>query len=177
MPKKYEGPVSIKIDPDKFIMGSCGSMKGLRELGEKFKGKKFVMQPTGPVTAMEKEFMRKEKQGRFVMENDGSEMLEWIMESYPDEKFIIADGFDAAIIGVDINSMKLIYSVKRAIEILQEDRQPDDEEDSAADHFFYNVAHACVGPDTPIWCDDRLDKLSWGNIKMSVDAGAKEGDR
>jgi len=47
--------------------------------------------------------------------------LESILENYPDESFLKADGFDEAVIGVDENSMRLIYSVSKCIEILRED--------------------------------------------------------
>ena len=40
-------------------------------------------------------------------------MLQEIIDSYPDEKILIADGFDDAIIGIEIPSMRLIYSVKK----------------------------------------------------------------
>jgi hypothetical protein len=46
-------------------------------------------------------------------------MLEEILEYYPDETFLKADGFDDAVIGVEIaEPMRLVYSVKRVIEIL-----------------------------------------------------------
>ena len=44
--------------------------------------------------------------------------LQEILDNYEDESFLIADGFDDAIIGVEESSMRLIYSVKRCIEIL-----------------------------------------------------------
>jgi len=44
--------------------------------------------------------------------------LQEIFDNYEDESFLIADGFDDAIIGVEESSMRLIYSVKRCIEIL-----------------------------------------------------------
>jgi hypothetical protein len=36
-------------------------------------------------------------------------MLETIIEAHPDTEFLIADGFDEAIIGVDTKSERLIY--------------------------------------------------------------------
>lgn len=36
-------------------------------------------------------------------------MLDNIIEKYPDETFLIADGFDKAIIGVEEKNMVLIY--------------------------------------------------------------------
>lgn len=77
-------------------------------------------------------------------------MIERILEVYPDEEFLKADGFDDAIIGVDENSMRLIYSVSRCIEILCEDMSEED----ALEHFDYNVRGSYVGEKTPIWCVD-----------------------
>jgi len=77
-------------------------------------------------------------------------MLNSIIENYPDETFLIADGFDQAVIGIDIHSMRLIYSVSKCIEILEEDMSTED----AIEHFDYNVSAAYVGEQTPIWCYD-----------------------
>lgn len=77
-------------------------------------------------------------------------MLDEIMERYEDEKFLIADGFNEAIIGVDESSMRVIYSVKKCIEILTEDMSEED----AMEHFAYNVRGSYVGEQTPIWCED-----------------------
>ena len=45
-------------------------------------------------------------------------MLKNIIECYPDEEIIKADGLDNAIIGIEINSMRLIYSSNKIIQIL-----------------------------------------------------------
>jgi len=76
--------------------------------------------------------------------------LESILEKYPDETFLKADGFDDAILGVDESSMRLIYSISKCIDILMEDMSDED----ALEHFYYNVSGAYVGEQTPIWCDD-----------------------
>jgi hypothetical protein len=78
--------------------------------------------------------------------------LESILENYPDESFLKADGFDEAVIGVDENSMRLIYSVSKCIEILREDMSEED----ALEHFYYNVSGSYVGEKTPIWCIDNF---------------------
>ena len=78
--------------------------------------------------------------------------LEQILENYYDEDFLIADGFDDAVIGVEINSMRLIYSVSKCIEILQEHMNEED----AIEYFEYNVSSAYVGEQTPIWCYDNF---------------------
>jgi hypothetical protein len=79
--------------------------------------------------------------------------LQEILDNYEDESFLIADGFDDAIIGVEESSMRLIYSVKRCIEILMsEDMTYED----AIEHFNYNVSGGYVGEKTPIWCQDNF---------------------
>jgi hypothetical protein len=62
-------------------------------------------------------------------------MLDKILEWFPEEEILKADGFDDAIIGIDDSTMRLIYSVSRCIDILKEDM---DEED-AVEYFNYNV--------------------------------------
>lgn len=81
-----------------------------------------------------------------------NKMIDKIIEQFPDERFLIADGFDEAVIGVDTVSMRLIYSVTKCISImcLDEDMDVDD----AIEHFEYNVRGSYVGEKTPIWCDE-----------------------
>lgn len=78
--------------------------------------------------------------------------IDSIIDAYPSEHFIKADGFDDAIIGVDENSMCLIYSVTKCIEILQNNMDYDD----AMEYFHFNMKDAYVGNKTPIWCFDNF---------------------
>jgi hypothetical protein len=80
-------------------------------------------------------------------------MIDKIIEKYQDELFIKADGFDEAIIGVDDNEMRLVYSVSKCIEILCRDMLEED----AIEHFYYNVSGSYIGDKTPIWCYDDFD--------------------
>lgn len=83
-------------------------------------------------------------------------MLEEILEYYPDDTFLKADGFDDAVIGVEIGDpMRLIYSVKKVIEILITEDEMSFED--ALEHFEYNIRGAYVGKQTPIWCDDMYE--------------------
>lgn len=77
-------------------------------------------------------------------------MIEEIIEQYSDEEFLKADGFDDAIIGVDENNMRLIYSVSLCLSILEEEM----DEVDAIEYFTFNVSGAYVGEKTPIWCWD-----------------------
>ena len=78
-------------------------------------------------------------------------MIDSIIENYYEEEFLKADGFDAAIIGVEENSMRLIYSVSKCLDILQEDMSEID----SLEYFTYNVSGSYVGEKTPIWCWDN----------------------
>lgn len=79
-------------------------------------------------------------------------MLDEIIAWYDDETFLKADGFDEAVIGLDETEMRLIYSVKKCIEILMREMP----EDEAAEYFNFNVSGAYVGEKTPIWCMDNF---------------------
>ena len=80
-------------------------------------------------------------------------MLQEIIDYYGDEEFLIADGFDDAVIGVEIPSMRLIYSVTLCLGILMVDEEMSLED--AIEHFDFNVSGAYVGEQTPIWCHDN----------------------
>jgi hypothetical protein len=79
-------------------------------------------------------------------------MLEQIIDYYYETDFLKADGFDAAVIGIDEGTMRLIYSVSKCIDILVKDQEMDYED--ALEYFSYNVSGAYVGEKTPIWCND-----------------------
>ena len=79
-------------------------------------------------------------------------MIDSIIESYYEEEFLIADGFDNAIIGVEESSMRLIYSVSKCLEILEGNMSEID----SLEYFTYNVSGSYVGEKTPIWCVDHI---------------------
>ena len=81
-------------------------------------------------------------------------MLTSILENWPDEQLAIADGFDEAVIGIDVVGERVIYSVQKVIDILME-RDGMDEQD-AIDWYEYNMQSTYVGEHTPIWCEDRF---------------------
>jgi hypothetical protein len=78
-------------------------------------------------------------------------MLEEIIDLYPEIDFLKADGFDEAIIGVDEKDFRIIYSVKKCIDVLIENGM---EESDAIEYFDFNISGAYVGEKTPIWCYD-----------------------
>ena len=52
-------------------------------------------------------------------------MLEGIIENFPEEEFLKADGFDNAIIGFELATMRLIYSKLKCVEVLMLDDEMD----------------------------------------------------
>jgi len=79
-------------------------------------------------------------------------MIDKIIEWFPEDDILKADGFDTAIIGIDEQSMRLIYSVTKCIEVLMINMTEED----AIEYFNFNVKDAYIGNKTPIWCNDEL---------------------
>ena len=77
--------------------------------------------------------------------------LDEILDRYPEEGFLKADGFDKAIIGVDPLSMRLIYSRDAMISILMEDDEM--EEIDAIEYLEFNTWNAYFGEQTPIYIE------------------------
>ena len=86
-----------------------------------------------------------------MTKNYRGDVLTGILENYEDEEIMTADGFDYAVIGIELPSMRLIYSVTKCLSILMEDM----DEMDAIEHFNYNVSGGYVGELTPIWCWDN----------------------
>lgn len=73
-------------------------------------------------------------------------MKERLIEEFED--LLFADGFDDAIIGVDVASQRVVYSVPIMMGILMKD---DMSEQDAIEYLEYNVFFAYVGEKTPIY--------------------------
>jgi len=100
---------------------------------------------------------------------------EQITEQYPDEKIWFADGYDDAILGIDDDTMRVIYSTKKAMAILfketkitdaewkemknnlEDEQMTKDEKrmEMAREWFEFNVIGS-KGSDLPIWCNDEF---------------------
>jgi hypothetical protein len=80
-------------------------------------------------------------------------ILDQIVENYPDEEILKADGLDDAILGIEVNSMKLVYSKSKVIEILMSE---DMTEEDALEHYYFNIVGAYVGEKTPIFIEDSF---------------------
>jgi hypothetical protein len=83
-----------------------------------------------------------------------SPILETILETYYEETFMIADGFDDAIIGVDDSVPRLVYSSDKCIQILVDIEGMDYMD--AIEHFEYNVRGSYMGEKTPLFINDNF---------------------
>ena len=77
-------------------------------------------------------------------------VLERILQDHPEGEFLrMTEGnFDAAIIGIDQDGERLIYDSNSVVQVLINEGM--DEED-AWDYFYYNIAGAYVGKNTPLF--------------------------
>jgi hypothetical protein len=84
--------------------------------------------------------------------------LEQIVEWYPDEELLSADGFEDCVIGVTLDKStavyKLVYSTSKCIEVLITRDKMSKEE--AEEFFDFNVEGAYMGEKTPIFVDDFM---------------------
>ena len=78
-------------------------------------------------------------------------MLETILENYPDEIFIKADGLDEAIIGIEYNTMCLIYSTSKCVEIMNKTMKAEEVEEWLEHNTF-----GAGGEGLLIYCEDRF---------------------
>lgn len=72
-----------------------------------------------------------------------------IIDTYEDEELLFVDGFDAAIIGIDTVSYRVVYNKEIMIEVLISEGMSYED---ALEHFSYNIEGAYVGEKTPIYC-------------------------
>jgi len=84
--------------------------------------------------------------------------LEQIVDWYPDEELLSADGFEDCVIGViydgNLGVHKLVYSRSKCIELLiTRDKMCKEE---AEEYFDFNVEGAYMGEKTPIYVDDLM---------------------
>ncbi len=79
-------------------------------------------------------------------------MIDQITEANPETEYLTADGFNEAILGVEQETNRIIYSVAKCLEILR--RRDGMTELEAREYFSCNLEGSSVGPQTPIWCYD-----------------------
>lgn len=75
-------------------------------------------------------------------------LFDRILDAYPDQWFLRANGFDEAIVGVDETGMRLVYSANICIEILMYQGL---EQEQALYYFEQYMLNAETGPDAPIF--------------------------
>jgi hypothetical protein len=63
-------------------------------------------------------------------------MLQQILDNFPDQQFVILDGLDDAVIGVDQNAECLVYSINDIVECFVEHGMTHDE---AINEYEYNI--------------------------------------
>lgn len=84
-----------------------------------------------------------------------SQMLNKILRAYPEDKFLTIDGFNDAVIGVCLDSARLIYSVSRCIDILMfEDELPFED---AVEYFEKHLRNQYENVEQgPIWANTEF---------------------
>jgi hypothetical protein len=75
---------------------------------------------------------------------------EKVMRFVPDEELLFADGFDDAIIGLEFNNYRVVYSKQKMIEILDGEMDFED----IIEHLEFNVWGAYMGCKTPMYIND-----------------------
>ena len=81
-------------------------------------------------------------------------LLNEILERFPETNFYVAEGLNKAIIGVDERGERLVYSVRLVLEVLMVSGMSYDE---ALEYYEFNIGGAYWGEQTPIWCWDILE--------------------
>jgi len=85
------------------------------------------------------------------MENSNNiSKREQLLNYVPEDILLFADGFDDAIIGLDTNSLRVVYSKQKMIECLLKDMELDD----AIEYLEFNTWGAYRNEQTPIYIDE-----------------------
>ena len=79
-----------------------------------------------------------------------------IVDFYPDEVFIKPEGFDEAVIGVEGETLVLVYSVKKCLQILVDSGM---DYMDAVNFFEYHVRNQDFGTRTPLFIEDHFDVI------------------
>jgi hypothetical protein len=76
----------------------------------------------------------------------------WLTETYPDEEFLLADGFEDAFVGVVAGKLRepvACYDREKCIAVLM--TRDGMAEEEAEEFFAYNTEDAWVGEKTPVF--------------------------
>jgi hypothetical protein len=77
-----------------------------------------------------------------------------ILDKYNDFDFVKVDGFDDAIIDVEENTMRLVYSISKCVDIIMAEEGMYEEE--ALNFFDDEYRNKYLGDLTPIWVNDTF---------------------
>jgi len=81
-------------------------------------------------------------------------LVDDMCDGMADQTFLLVDGFDDAILGLDISGSRVVYSVRKCVEVLMKRDGMNEEE--AEEFFEFNVRGSIAGDETPVWCDDEF---------------------
>lgn len=81
-------------------------------------------------------------------------LLSKIVDFYPEEVFIKPEGFDEAVIGVESDTLVLVYSVKKCIQVLVDEGH---DYLDAVNYVEYNLKSMDFGSRTPLFIEDHFD--------------------
>jgi len=82
--------------------------------------------------------------------------LEAIVTKFYGEDIIVIDGFDQAVIGIEEDTKKLIYSVSKCLEIIQAQGVP---EDDSLEYLYENIKSSNSKDRDFIFCFDDFRDL------------------
>lgn len=83
-----------------------------------------------------------------------SQTLNKIINEYPEDDFEVVEGFSDAVVGVDLDSRRLIYSVSKCLDILvyEDDMIFED----ALEYFEETIRKSFPEGEGPIWANIEI---------------------
>ncbi len=90
------------------------------------------------------------------MSKKGQKKLNLIVEIYGQKTLEKIDGFDNAVIGLEVKTDRLIYSVKKCVNILKTKMSAEE----ATDVFYTDIYSQNANEKKVIFCEDYLIKKS-----------------
>jgi hypothetical protein len=88
------------------------------------------------------------------MNKKRAKKLNLLIEIYAEKTLEKIDGFDRAVISVEVKTDRLIYSVKKCVNILKTKMSAEE----AVDHFYMEIFSENVEENKVIFCEDYLIK-------------------
>lgn len=82
-----------------------------------------------------------------------TDRLHVILDQFPDESFLVMEGHNNAILGVEAHRMVLVYSVKQILKNLQNDMTRAE----SLEYFENKMVQAHMGEKTPVYVFDTFD--------------------